>query len=328
MSSGVSIVTDFPFDEADRQIVRAAAGPENRVEFTRDAATLRLALSHADALCTFHLPADVLALAPRLRWLQYPGAGIDSLVEQGFDLGSLPFAITTASSANAVATAEYILGLLLIFARKWDEMMRLQGRREWAMGHEWGALRGFELQGKTVGIIGLGATGRRVAQMCRALSMRVLGLRRTSHAGEADPDCDQMFDPDHLTDLLGESDFAVLCVPLTSATTRLIGIHELRAMHPNAYLINVARGAVVDEAALIRALRERWIAGAGLDVVAEEPLARANPLWSLPGVVITPHLSAMTVGYSHRVAALFAANIERFCNGQPLLHHVDPERGY
>jgi phosphoglycerate dehydrogenase-like enzyme len=164
--------------------------------------------------------------------------------------------------------------------------------------------------------------------MCRALSMRVLGLRRTSHAGEADADCDQMFDPDHLTDLLGESDFAVLCVPLTPATTRLIGIRELRAMHPNAYLINVARGAVVDEAALIRALRERWIAGAGLDVVAEEPLARANPLWSLPGVVITPHLSAMTVGYSHRVAALFAANIERFCKAQPLLHRVDPERGY
>jgi phosphoglycerate dehydrogenase-like enzyme len=322
------VVTDFAFDEADQQIVRQAAGAASRVVFTRDIAALRLALAQADVLCTFQPPADLLKLAPRLRWLQYPGAGIDALVAQGLDLASTPFAITTASSANAVATAEYILGAMLIFARKWDEMLRLQARHEWVTGRYWGSLRGFELHGKTVGIVGMGAIGRRVAQMCHALQMRVLGLRRTSQSGEADPDCDAVYGTADMAALLGESDIVIISVPLTPATTNLIDETALRAMRPNAFLINVARGEVIDEAALIRALRERWIAGAGLDVVAEEPLPRTSPLWSLPGVVITPHLSALTIGYAQRVATLFADNLQRFRAEQPLLHSVDPARGY
>lgn len=328
MAGEILVVTDFAFDEADQQLVRQAAGDEGRVVFTRDIAALRLALAQADVLCTFQPPADLLTLAPRLHWLQYPGAGIDSLVAQGLDLAAVSFAITTASGANAVATAEYILGAMLIFARKWDEMVRLQARRDWVTGRDWGSLRGFELHGKTVGIVGMGAIGRQVAQMCRALHMRVLGLRRTSQTGAADADCDAVYGAADLAALLGASDIVVVSVPLTPATTGLISETELRAMRPNAYLVNVARGEVIDEAALIHALRERWIAGAALDVVAEEPLPRTSPLWSLPGVVITPHLSALTTGYAHRVATLFADNLQRFRAGQPLRHQVDPTRGY
>ncbi len=322
----LSVVTDFQFDGADQRLVREAAGPQSRVEFARDVASLRLALGTADVLCTFRPPADILRIAPRLRWLQFPGAGVDSLRSLGLLRAGLPFVITTASSANAESAAEYVLSLMLIFARKWDEMIRLQERKVWATGQKWGELRGFELGGKTLGIIGLGAIGRALSPLARALRMRVIGLRGRSVAGEADPDCDALFGSDQIAELLAESDIALVAVPLTPATVDLIGERELRAMRPNAFLINVSRGEVVHEPSLIRALRERWIAGAGLDVTATEPLPPTSPLWTFPGVIITPHLSSLTTGYSHRLAHLFAENLARWRQDQPLLNLVEPDR--
>ena len=137
-----------------------------------------------------------------------------------------------------------------------------------------------------------------------------------------------LYRPDQLTDLLSESDVVVLSVPLTRETTGMIGERELRAMRTNALLINVARGEVIQEASLIRALRERWIAGAALDVTEEEPLARTSPLWDLPGVLVTPHMSGLTTGYATRVAQLFAENLRRFARQEPLLNQVDYTRGY
>jgi phosphoglycerate dehydrogenase-like enzyme len=326
MSATLTVVTDFTFGEDEQRAVREAAG--GPVTFAPNIAALRLALPQADVLCTFRPPADLMTIAPRLRWLQYPGAGVDNLIAEGLLTPDMPLTVTTVSSVNAEAIAEYALGSMLIFARKWDEMLRLQERKEWATGRGWGDLRGFELRGKTVGIIGLGAIGRRVAQLTRALGMRVLGLRRTSHSGAGDPDCDALYAPDQLVDLLGESDIVLVSVPLTRATRNLIGARELRAMRSNAYLINIARGEVIDEPVLIRALRERWIAGAGLDVATEEPLPRTSPLWTLPGVIITPHMSGLTTGYATRVARLFADNLRRFRANEPLLNLVDVRIGY
>ncbi len=326
-NDALTLVTDFAFGADDQRAVRAAAGPDSRVEFVSDVAALRLALPTADVLCTFRPPNDLATIAPRLQWLQYPGAGVDNLIRTGVLHAGLTFKVTNVSSANAQAIAEYTLGAMLIFARKWDEMLRLQERKEWATGRAWGALRGFELQEKTLGIVGLGAIGRRVAQLARAFHMRILGMRRTP-GGLDDPDCDMLYPADRLLEMLGESDIVLVSVPLTEATTNLIGEQELRAMRSNAFFINVARGEVVQEPALIRALRERWIAGAALDVVTEEPLARTSPLWSLPNVLLTPHMSGLTTGYAHRVAQLFVENLRRFRHGEQLLNEVDLQRGY
>ena len=324
--SDTMLVTDFVFDGGDQHLIREAAGPDWRVEFVINAAEMQRLLPQAEVLCTFQPPRNLLTIAPKLRWFQYTGAGIDTL-----PMGSLndaSFIISSASSANAGATAEYVLSLMLIFARKWDELFRLQSRSEWATGQAWGALRGFELQDKTLGIIGLGGIGRRIARMARAFGMHVAGVRRTSSLDEVDLDCDTIYSADQLTTLLSTSDFVLVSVPLIPTTTGLINIAELRSMRPNAFLINVSRGDVVNERALIRALQERWIAGAGLDVVGQEPLPHNSPLWTLPGVIVTPHLSGMTTGYSHRVAELFAENIRHYRNQEPLLHQVDPVRGY
>lgn len=326
--SGLKIVTDFEFDEADLQLIRTAAGDQARLEVARDVASLRHALATAEVLCSSRLPRDLAAVTPRLRWLHYPIAGIDKLLAEGIITPQTTFAVTTVSSANASSVAEYIFSSMLIFARQWDAILRNNQHKYWAESSKWHVLRGFEWRGKTMGIIGLGAIGRHVAHLARAFEMQVLGLRRTVQPGQIDPDCDRLYDLAQLHDLLAESDVVVLSVPLTDATRGLIGARELQQMRASAYLINVSRGAVIDEPALILALRDRQIAGAGLDVVAQEPLSAASPLWSLPGVILSPHLSSLTTGYTQRVAQHFAANIERFLAGEPLLDHADPARGY
>ncbi len=324
MAETLSLVTDFAFSPEDQNILREAAGPGSHFHFVQDVAALRLVLPNADILCSFRPPRDLLSLAPQLKWLQYPGAGIDGLFQQGILREGMRLQVTTANTVNVQAIAEYVFGAMLIFARKWDEMLRLQERHTWVMGSAWGDLRGFELQGKSLGIVGFGTIGHRVAQIAHGFQMRVLGLRRKVE-GPPDPACDALFRPEQLSQMLAESDIVLLSVPLTNKTANLIGERELQAMRSNALLINVARGGVLDEPALIRALNERRIAGACLDVTAEEPLPRTSPLWSLPGVIITPHLSGLTTGYAHRLAELFADNIRRFINGEELRFIVEPE---
>jgi phosphoglycerate dehydrogenase-like enzyme len=327
MSETVSIVTDYAFNPEDQHLLRETAGTAARLEIVRDVAALRLALPTAIVLCTARPPSDLMALAPHLRWFQYPVTGIDDLVKKGVFATKPTFQVTTVNMANAQATAEYVLGAMLVFARNWGDMLRLQAQKVWAEGKQRSELRGFQWQGRTLGIVGLGAVGRRVAQLGRALGMRVLGMRRTSPPG-VDPDCDALYATDQLPELLGESDCVLISVPLTKQTHGMIGTNELHAMRPNAFLINVARGEVIQESALIRALSERRIAGAALDVAESEPLPRTSPLWSLPGMLLTPHISGLTTGYTHRVAQHFAANISRFLHDEPLVDAVDFDAEY
>jgi phosphoglycerate dehydrogenase-like enzyme len=207
-------------------------------------------------------------------------------------------------------------------------MVRLQDGHVWARSASWYNLGGRELADQTLGIVGLGSIGRRIARLGRAFGMRVVAMRRSSAGGEKDPDADQVFPANRLYDLLAMSDYVVISVPLTPQTEKLMGEAELRAMRPNAYLVNIARGRVVDEQALIRALHEGWIAGAGLDVVEKEPLPSDNPLYSMPNVILTPHISGASVHYDERLAALFAENLRRYRAGQPLTNRYDPSRGY
>ena len=327
MSSSLKVVSTFPFTSASQQVLKEAAASEAVVVTTSDG--LSVYLSDAEVLCSPAIPANLRALAPRLRWLQFPGAGVDSLRSSGLLEADSGVIVTTASGIHATIISEYVFGSMLMFNWNWPQMVRLQDGHVWARSAIWYNLGGRELEGQTLGIVGLGHIGRRIAQLGRAFGMHVLGTRHSVHAqGIQDPHVDQTFPPEQLHELLRQSDYVVISVPLTQETEKLIGEAELRVMRHNAYLVNIARGRVIDEQALVRALHEGWIAGAGLDVTEEEPLPPESPLYAMPNVILTPHIAGNSVYYETRLAALFADNLRRYRAGQPLQNQYDPSRGY
>jgi len=320
-------VSTFPFTTASQQLLKEAAATEAVVVTTAD--ELSVHFPDAEILCSDIIPANWRTLAPRLRWLQFPGAGVDSLATTGLLDANSGVLVTTAAGVHAETISEYVFGSMLMFNRNWPQMVRLQDEHVWARSATWYHLGGRELAGQTLGIIGLGNIGRRIAQLGRAFGMRVLGTRRSiQYSGDQEPDVDQSFPPEQLHELLRLSDYVVISVPLTRETEKLIGEIELRIMRPNTYLVNIARGQVIDEQALISALREGWIAGAGLDVTEEEPLPSESPLYSMPNVILTPHISGNSAHYDTRLAALFADNLKRYRIGQQLQNRYEPSRGY
>ena len=326
MSNSLNVVTTFRFSPASEEALSEAAGAPIRFA-THDG--LAASLAEADVLCSYDLPANWREIAPKLRWLQVPGAGVDSLRPKDLLDKDSKIIITSASGIHATTICEYVFGSMLMFNWNWPQMIRLQERHIWARSASWYKLGRRELVGQTLGIVGVGSIGRQVAKLGHAFGMRVLGMRHSLPAnGQADPDVDTYYSREQLHEMLGQSDYVVLSVPLTPATERLIGEAELRAMRPNAYLVNIARGRIVDEQALIRALKEEWIMGAGLDVTEEEPLPADSPLFSMPNVILTPHISGHSVHYEQRLAELFADNIRRFRAGEALHNRYDPARGY
>lgn len=323
------IVTAYAFAQNELDRLRAVVGADRVVAVTGGDALIAALRAHptAEVLCAFGPPADLAALAPAIRWVQLASAGADFAIRAGLVTPDTPLLVTTASGIHAVPIAEYVFSSLLVFVRGWRRLLELQAERDWPSHPGWAELRTGELAGGTLGIIGLGHIGRRVAQLGRAFGMRVLGLRRSAST-DPDLDADVIYPPTALTNLLAASDFVVITVPRTPATHHLIGEPELRAMRPHAYLANVARGDVIDEAALVRALREGWIAGAGLDVTDHEPLDPASPLWTMPNVYLSPHTSGNTTRYGERLMDLFLDNLDRYRTGRPLLNVVDPLRGY
>lgn len=329
MTKSPKVVSTFSFSPESQAILREAANAEVLcITRTNEFKEFLAHLQEAEVLCAYSLPDNVRELAPNLRWLQYPGAGVDSLRSTGLlDAGS-GIMVTTASGIHAINISEYVFGSMLMFNRTWPEMVRLQDRHVWPRNANWYNLKARELAGQTLGIVGLGSIGRRIAQLGRAFGMTVLGMRRSASRGEQDSNVDQLYALEQLHELLSRSDYVVLAIPLTRATEKMIGEAELRAMRPNAYLVNIARGRIIDEAVLIRALKEGWIAGAGLDVTEEEPLPADSPLYSMPNVILTPHIAGASDNYDKRLTALFAENLRRYRAGEPLLNQYDPERGY
>lgn len=276
------------------------------------------------------------ARAPRLRWVQLHSAGINKLLDT--PLWQSDVTITTTSGIHAPTMAEYVLMMMLAFAHRLAQMLHYQSRAEWPM-QRWEKFVPQELRGATVGVIGYGSIGQEIGRLAHAFGMRVLGLRRRGTAGPTGYELpelanhpgvepDRLYTPDQLTKMLPECDYVVLAVPYTSATHHLIDQAALRAMKPTAVLINVARGAVVDEAALVRALHGGWIAGAALDVFDQEPLPAESPFWTLDNVIISPHISGFTPHYDDRATALFAENLRRYLAGEPLLNQVERGRQY
>ena len=282
-------------------------------------------LGEAEVLLTTPIvPPDLPQLAPRLRWLQLTSAGVDRLLESPLLRSGIT--VTTASGIHAIPIGEYVLGAMLALAKGFPQALAAQRERAWR------PYLPEELHGKTVGIVGLGAIGREVARLAKALGMRVLACRRScpqpqERPPEA-PEVDLLLPAAQLGRLLAEADYLVLAVPLTPQTRGLIGHQELAAMKPGARLINVARGAVVDEEALLAALRAGHLAGAVLDVFRQEPLPPDSELWELPNALLTPHVSGGTPRYMERAVELFCDNLRRYLAGEPLRNVVDPQRGY
>jgi D-2-hydroxyacid dehydrogenase (NADP+) len=289
-------------------------------------ANLAAILAEAEVLFTpTAIPPDIVSTAPRLRWAQLTAAGVEGLLDS--ELARSGVTLTTASGIHAVPIGEYVMGTMLAFAKGLPGAMRAQTERAWR------PYLAEELYGKTVGILGLGAIGSYVAKLAKADDMRVLAIRRSirrrapgQSVGIAD--VDELLPPSELPYLLSQADYLVIAVPLTPESRGLIGERELRSMRPTARVINVSRGAVIDEAALIRALKEGWIAGAALDVFEQEPLPQDNELWGMDNVILTPHISGGTPMYMERAVALFCDNLHRYLAGEPLRNAVDLQRGY
>ena len=326
MAEGLKVLSTFPFSLNSQTALRQAAQAD--VVCVTSSDELRDRLRETEILCSDRIPDDWRELAPQLRWLQVAGAGVDNLQPTGILSPESGVVITTAIGINASTIGEYVIGSMLMFNRTWPEMVRLQERHIWPLSANWYKLGGRELGEQTIGIVGLGHIGRRVAQLATAFGMRVLATRHSTRSGDTDPDVDQLYPLSQLHELLHQCDYVVLAVPLTSETELLIGEGELRAMQPHTYLVNIARGRIIDEQALIRALREGWIGGAGLDVATEEPLPADSPLYAMPNVILTPHISGVSVHYERRLSALFVDNLQRYRSGQTLRNLYNPTRGY
>jgi phosphoglycerate dehydrogenase-like enzyme len=336
----IKVLCTQRFTEEQLEQLRAASPRLQVVQATcRDAEEVASALEeHADleVLYTFHLPDQALELAPALRWLQLHSAGADHILAHPVMYSRV--LITTTSGIHATPIAEYVFASILAYRWRVPLWTHCQRDGEWPSGR-WNLYARPELQGSTLGIVGYGSIGREVGRLGRAFGMRVFASRRTAgrsehgytvnHTGDPAGSVPERFFPaEALHDMLAECDYVVIAVPLTPETKHLIGEATLRAMKPSAYLVNIARGPIVDEAALIRALREGWIGGAGLDVFEQEPLPADSPLWHLENALLSPHVAGFTPHYDQRAVDLFAQNLARYVAGEPLLNPVNKAAGY
>jgi phosphoglycerate dehydrogenase-like enzyme len=307
----------YPGDHGGNPAFRRDPDGEARWQAMLDRAEVLLGVpgDSADAL------AELLAgAAPSLRWVHATSAGAGELVRRaGLDRETLDrVAVTTSSGVHAVPLAEFAVMGLLAVAKDLPGMAAAQRARSWPTVRR--PLR--ELHGQTLVLVGLGEIGREVARLGKALGMRTVGVRRSP--GAPPPFTDEVHGADRLPELAGRADAMVVSLPLTRQTAGLLDRATIQRLPPGCIFVNIGRGGVVDEAALIDALRERRIAGAVLDVFATEPLPPDSPLWTLPNVLVSPHGAALSEHENERIVELFVANLRRFLDGAPLAHRVEP----
>ncbi len=300
--------------------IRAIA-KDKRVVLTQDEDDLKMIADQVEIAAGW-VPTRFIGVFKNLRWFQQWGAGADWLLEYP-ELAERDFTLTNMSGLHAIPISEHILAYLLAFARDLPRAMRAQIRGEWSRHEE---MKVFELAGKTMVLVGVGAIGKRIAAVANSLGMRVFGIRKRKDLGV--PGVETMVSPESRLGILPEGDFIVLTIPLTEETKGMIAESELKAMKESAYLINIGRGGTIDEESLIKALKEGWIAGAGLDVFENEPLPDDSPLWRMENVIITAHYSGVTPHYHERGFAIFKENLRRYVIGQELMNVVDKELGY
>jgi phosphoglycerate dehydrogenase-like enzyme len=262
----------------------------------------------------------VFQAAKRVRWVHSNWSGVDQLLFPA--LVESPVPLTNARDMFSGALAEFAIMGMLYFAKRVPRMLADQAANRWA------PFDMDRLEGATVGIVGYGGIGRAVAARARAFGMKVLAVRRRPDAASGTGLVDRIFPPEARLELIAACDYLVLSAPLTAETRGMIGEPEIRAMKPSAVLINVGRGPVVDEPALIRALEENRIRGAALDVFQREPLPAGHPFYRMENVLLSPHCADRTTGWLERSMDIFFSNFERFRRGEPLESVVDKHRGY
>jgi phosphoglycerate dehydrogenase-like enzyme len=302
--------------------------PDIGVVHLRDYDRAEQELCDTEVLIAWSLHGDQFLLAKKLRWIHSTAAAVHALMSP--ELAASNVVVTNARSVHAPVVAEHAIALIFAMAKRIPSAVRHQLAREWAQTEMWEEQpRACELAGSTLGMIGYGAIGQEVAKRATALGMSVLAVRRhANRTNDVRGEQVQVFGPDDLNHVLAHSDFVVLAPPLTPETTGMIGAAELAAMKKDAYLINVGRGALIDEPALLSALECEQIGGAALDVFLQEPLPPESPLWAAPNVLITPHSASFTAKMWERHYAHFTANLRRYRRGEPLDGTVDVTAGY
>jgi phosphoglycerate dehydrogenase-like enzyme len=339
MNRKINVLVTVPFSE--------------KLQNTISAVSSRLSVSVYKARTANDIPADIWQQAdvlysggilpapekaPNLKWVQFHFAGIDRVVNEPI-LQRNGMLITTLSGTHVPQMGEYVLMMLLSLGHKLPGLLELKKKGEWP-NDRFDRFAPQELRGSTVGLVGYGSIGREIARLLQPFDVTVLATKWNAMqvqdqgyvpAGLGDPEGEfprRIYPFQALRSMLAECDFVVVAVPLTENTQGLIGAEELAAIRETAYLVDVSRGGVIDHIALIRALKDKKIAGVALDVFPEEPLPPDSPLWKFPNVIISPHIAGNSSRYNQRAMALFVDNLNRYLAGEPLYNQFDTERGY
>lgn len=282
-------------------------------------------IADTDVFIGWSLRPEQFLAGKKLRWIHSPAAAVHQLMFP--ELVRSNVLLTNSTGIHGPVVAEHAIAVLLALAKRLPQAMCYQARREWAQDQLWHEQpRPREVADATVLVIGMGGIGREFTVRAKALGMKVLAVRE--NPGKGAEGADSVFGQERIDELLPQADYVLLCTPVTQETTGIINRSRLGRMRQDACLINVARGPLIDEAALLEALQQERIAGAALDVFNEEPLPADSPFWSLPNVLITPHTAAVTERLWERHYRLIAENLKRFLAGHPLLNQVDKGRGY
>ncbi len=339
MNRNINVLVNVPFPD---KLLNMLGAVSSRLQIT-----VRKVRSSDDIPTDLWRQTDVLYTggilptpeqAPNLKWIQFHSAGIDRHINAPI-LQQPGVVATTLSGAHAPQMGEYVLMMMLALGHKLPDMLALKGKADWPRDRHQRLLP-TELRSQTVGIVGYGSIGREVTRLLQPFGVTVLAAKWNAmqpqdtgyiQEGFGDPAGDfprRIYPFQALKSMIAECDFLVIAVPLTPETDGLIGADELAVMKPSVFLIDVSRGCVIDHIALIRALKDKKIAGAALDVFPEEPLSKDSPLWKFPNVIISPHMAGVSPHYDQRAVALFTENLRRFLAGETLHNQVEVERRY
>ena len=306
--------------EEDLDTVRGIA-PHVGFVVTASAEETQREIEDADAIFEHGVSPEMIRRAKKLRWIQRGGVGVEGLMFP--ELVNSDIVLANARGTTGINIAEHVMALILAFSRTINILVKRQMDKVWESRAN---LPVIEIAGETLGIIGLGSIGLQVAKRAHAFDMRLLAVDATQ---TEKPDyVESLWRLDRLHEMLEQADFVSICCPLTPETEGMMSTAEFRVMKPTAFLINIARGKIVDQPALIEALRAGKLAGAGLDVTNPEPLPKESPLWEMDNVIITPHHAGQSPKAPRRVFELFCENLKRFVAGEPLINVVDKTRGY
>lgn len=319
------VLISFDLPEIDVQKIKSVSRSLEVLQSKDKEEALRL-IEDADVLFAGFFSRDLFLAARRLKWIQAWGAGVDRLLLP--EVVKSRVVVTNAGGVHPTPISEHVIGLMLCFSRKLHSFIRNQIKRKWERYESSESTEQIEeLSGKTVGIVGLGRIGTEIAKKAKCLGMTVVATKRDPSRSTS-THVDRLLRSTDLNTLLAESDFVVLSLPLTEETQGMIGETQLKNMKPTAYLINVSRGKIVQENKLIKALKQEWIAGAGLDTFENEPLPENSELWGFKNVIITPHVAGQTPYYMERLTNIFCENLKKFIHKEPLINVVDKALGY